>query len=141
MRSTGNIVQPHKVTNPVSLLVLHPMCGDVAFSGAKRLTGTQKRYGAPGNRFVAVVELVETTGDKSLLVDGYNGTGGPRISLIERMWKRKRDSRRSLITASIYWPASSRFINSARRVSRTLRRVMQNEKGLPLDARPFCIMV
>ena len=62
------------MTNPVWLLGLDPVGGVLwLFFGVKRFAGTEKRYGASGNRFVAVVEFGETPRAKSLLAGGQSG--------------------------------------------------------------------
>ncbi|MDA8911374.1 penicillin acylase family protein [Pseudomonadales bacterium] len=45
----------------------------LASYGAKRFAGTEKRYGASGNRFVAMVEFGETPRAKSLLAGEQSG--------------------------------------------------------------------
>ncbi|MDC3330697.1 penicillin acylase family protein [Pseudomonadales bacterium] len=47
--------------------------GALASFGVKRFAGREKRYGASGNRFVAMVEFGETPRAKSLLAGGQSG--------------------------------------------------------------------
>ena len=47
--------------------------GALASYGAKRFAGPEKRYGASGNRFVAMVEFGETPRAKSLLAGEQSG--------------------------------------------------------------------
>ena len=56
-------------------------------------------------------------------------TQGPRTALTRRGYTLKVDSRTSLITARVYWPARSRFINLARNLPQNQRRVTQDNKA------------
>ena len=78
----------------------------MASYGAKRFAGPEKRYGASGNRFVAMVEFGETPRAKSLLAGDKAATQGPRTALTRRGYTLEGRFKDVAYYREVYWPGA-----------------------------------